>query len=322
MISMKSVPHAGLRLAFAASAFAAASLSAQATSCPADTAASSRICQAGVDLLNTFLPIEGVLVGGGNPVPGTAGAIGRFGHFRLATRIGVVGLTVPNGSYDGSSDTVRADKRLLVPLPRLDLSMGVFTKKLPMGTAAVDLLASAVLLPTSVTARVQIDQDARSVGGVALGLGYGFRGAFTMGTGPTISLTVMKRDMPSIRFGDLAAGDRFSAATSLSAINARLMVGGRSGLLTLSAGGGMDLYKGTGSVTYADSAGADSTVAVSVSTSRLVAAVNAALDLGPVSLWTEGGFQIGKQTAVSTVFQGSDPSAGRFFGGLGVALVF
>ncbi|HTS90036.1 MAG TPA: hypothetical protein VMG41_16195 [Gemmatimonadales bacterium] len=296
---------------------------AQTGSCPSDTTASARVCQAGIDLLNAFLPVEGILAGGGNPVPGTAGAVGRFGHFRVATRVGLVGLSVPNAGYDGSSDTVHADKRLLVPMPRLDLSMGVLTKKLPMGSAAVDLLGSAVLLPASATSRVRVDPDARSIGGVALGLGYGFRGAFTLaGAGPTISLSVMKRDMPSIRFGDLSAGDRFSAATTLSAISARLMVGGRSGLLSLSAGGGMDLYKGTGTVSYADSSGADSTVAVSLSTSRILAVLNVALNLGPLSLWTDGGFQVGKKTTMTTVFQGTDPSAGRFFGGLGAALTF
>jgi hypothetical protein len=132
----------------------------------------------------------------------------------------------------------------------------------------------------------------------------------------------MKRDMPAVRFGNVAAGDRLSAATSFSAISARLLVGGRFPLLSLSAGGGVDLYKGSGSVTYADSTGVDSTVAVQLSTMRIMTTVNAAIDLGPVILWGEGGFQVGKNTALATVFRRNDPSSGRFFGGLGASLRF
>ena len=298
-------------------------LPAQTSPCPADSLAPSRICQAGVDALTLFLPLEGALVSGGNPVPGTASAIGRFGHARLGARVGLASVTIPQMTYDGTGDTVRADKRLLVPLPRLDLALGLFSKNLPLGTVAMDLLGSAVVIPTNATARVQVDENARTVAGLALGLGFGFRAALLMPTPkPTVSLSVMKRDMPAMRFGDLAAGDRLSAATSLSAISARLLVGGHLRILTLSAGGGVDLYKGSGSVSYADSAGGDSTVAVQLSTMRIMTAANAAVDLGPLILWGEGGFQVGKKTQLVTVFRRNDPNSGRFFGGLGASLRF
>ena len=298
-------------------------LSAQSSPCAADTTSAGRICQAGADALTAFLPLEGALVGGGNPVPGTAGAIGKFGHARISGRVGFASVTIPRATYEGTSDTVKADKQLLVPLPRLDLALGLFSKKLPMGTVGMDLLGSAVLIPTGVTSRVRVDPNARTLGGIALGLGFGFRAAMSMpGNKPTVSLSVMKRDMPAVRFGDLSAGDRFSAATTLSAINVRLLVGGRAKLLTIAAGGGMDLYKGEGSVSYSDSTGADSTVSVTLSTSRITALVNAGLALGPLDLWAEGGFQVGKKTELTTVFERNDPSSGRFFGGLGAAVHF
>jgi hypothetical protein len=323
---MKTVPPAARRAVpcflFLLST-APLALSAQSSACAADTTTAGRICQAGADALAAFLPLEGALVGGGNPMPGTAAAIGKFGHVRLSGRVGFASATIPSTTYDGTSDTVHADKRLLVPLPRLDLALGLFSKKLPMGIVGVDLLGSAVLIPTGVTTRVRVDQNARTLGGIALGLGFGFRAAMSMpGPKPTVSLTVMKRDMPALRFGDLAAGDRLSAATTLSAINVRLLVGGRAKLLTLAAGGGIDLYKGAGSVSYSDSTGADSTVTLTLSTSRITALVNAGLDVGPLELWAEGGFQVGKKTEVATVFERNDPSAGRFFGGLGAALHF
>ena len=49
---------------------------------------------------------------------------------------------------------------------------------------------------------------------------------------------------------------------------------------------------------------------------------NAAIDLGPVMFWAEGGFQVGKKTELVTVFRRNDPSSGRFFGGLGASLQF
>lgn len=297
----------------------------QASPCPADTTATGRLCQAGVDALTVFLPVEGLLVSGGNPVPGTAAAIGRLGHASVIGRVGFARVTIPDSRYDGTTDTVAADKRILVPVPRVDVAVGLFSKKLPLGTAAVDLLGSAVFIPTGATTRIHVTENARLLGSLALGLGYGFRAALTMpAPKPTVSLTVMKRDMPSIRFGDRSAGDPLQIATTLSAINARLMVGGKAGVVTLTAGAGLDLYSGTGVVTYADStlAAGDSTVTEKLSTSRIMTALNASLDLGPLHLWGEGGLQVGKKTELATPFELNDPSSGRFFGGAGVTIQF
>lgn len=298
---------------------------AQAGLCPGDTTATGRLCQSGVDALTAFLPLEGLLVSGGNPVPGTAAAIGRLGHFRLTARVGFARVTIPESGYDGTTDTVPAEKRLLVPVPRVDLALGVFSKTLPLGTASVDLLGSAVVIPTGATTRIRVDENAREVASMALGLGFGFRAALSMpAPKPTISLSVMKRDMPSIRFGSRAGGDPLQAATSLSAINVRLLVGGRVGLLTLAAGGGLDLYSGTGVVTFADSTvpAGDSTITVKLSTSRIMTTLNAGIEVGPIHLWAEGGLQVGKKTELATPFELNDPSSSRFYGGTGVALKF
>ncbi len=291
--------------------------------CPADTTASSRICQAGADALTIFLPIEGMLVGGGNPVPGTAAGLGKFGHMRLGARVGIAAVTLPSTAYDGTSDTVAADKRLTVPVPRLDLQLGLFSKALPLGTATVDFLGSAVLVPTGATTRIRIDENARSIAGMALGLGVGLRIGLTMpAPRPSVSLNVMKRDMPRISFGDRGKGDQLSAGTNLSVISGRLMVGSRMKPLTLAAGAGIDLYSGTGYVSFADSSGADTTVTTDLSTSRIMTVVNVGIDLGPLKLWGEGGFQIGKATVLATTFQRNDPGSGHFYGGLGAAIQF
>lgn len=302
----------------------AAPLAAQDPRCPADTLAAGRICQAGVDALMLFLPTENVLVSGGNIVPGTASAVGKFGHFRIGARVGLVRVTIPETSYDGVSDTVPADTRLLIPTPRLDLSVGLFSKTLPIGTASVDLLGSTVILPTDVSSRYEVGENARRIDNLALGLGFGFRAALQMaGAKPTVSLSAMKRDMPSLRFGDIGEGDELSIATNLSVISARLAVGGKFSLLRLSAGGGMDMIKGTGQVSYVDPVTqTDSTFAVDMSTSRITTFLNAALDLGPLSFWGEGGFTVGKNDGIVTTFQRIDAGGGTFYGGVGAAIGF
>jgi hypothetical protein len=303
-------------------ALGTAPLVAQTPGCPGDTTQAGRICQAGADALTLFLPIEAALVGGGNPVPGTAQALGKFGRVRLSGRIGLVRVTIPDASFDGTSDTVRAETRLLVPMPRLDLDIGILSKKLPLGTASVDLLGSAVAVPVGASSRYRLDENARRIGGLGIGLGFGLRAALAMaGNKPTVSINVMKRDMPAIHFGDLAQGDLLATSSTLSAINARLLVGGHLGPLEFTGGGGIDLLKGKGRVTFVDPVtSTDSTITVDLSTSRINVLLNGAFDLGPLTLWGEGGFLVGKAEGVVTTFQRIDPAGGQFYGGLGVAL--
>jgi hypothetical protein len=268
--------------------------------------------------------VEASLVSGGNPVPGTARALGKFGKFRLAGRIGLVQVTIPDASFDGSTDTVPADTRLLVPMPRVDLDVGIFSRKLPVGTASVDLLGSAVVVPVGRSSRYRLDENARRIGDLAFGLGFGLRAAMAMGGNkPTVSLSVMKRDMPAIIFGDLSRGDRLSASTTLSAINARLLVGGQLGPFEVTGGGGVDLIKGKGRVAFVDPvSAADSTITLDLSTMRINTLLNAALDLGLVTVWGEGGFLVGKDEGVLTSFERMDPTGGQFYGGLGAAIRF
>ncbi len=298
-------------------------LLAQTPGCPADTTQAGRICQAGADALVLFLPVEGALVGGGNPVPGTAAALGQFGRFRLSGRIGLVQVTIPDAGFDGANDTVPAEKRLLVPMPRLDLAIGLFGKKLPLGTASVDLIGSAVVIPLNASSHYRMDPNARRIQDLAIGLGFGFRAAIAMPKKPTVSLNVMKRDMPAIIFGNLAKGDQLAASTSLSMISARLLFGGKLGPLELTGGGGIDMLKGKGKVAFHDPvAGTDSTIAVDLSTSRINTLLNASINAGPLKLWGEGGFLVGKDEGTATTFERIDPAGGQFYGGLGAAIAF
>lgn len=82
----------------------------------------------------------------------------------------------------------------------------------------------------------------------------------------------------------------------------------------------MDLIKGNYSLVYRDQTTglpaprADSTV----STMRIVTTTSGSLLLGPVRLSVEGGFQVGKDDKLPTVFEAVDTRSGRFFGAFGI----
>ncbi|MEP6572415.1 MAG: hypothetical protein ABJD11_06950, partial [Gemmatimonadota bacterium] len=295
-----------------------------AVECPSDTTAAGRVCNAALDAATAMQPVAGLLISGGNPEPGTAGAQGKFGHMRLTARVGLAQVTFADTHYLGTKagDTVGAAKRLTLPAPRLDMAMGIFSKKLPMGSVAVDLLGSVLLLPTSATTRIRVDPNARQLGGLALGFGYGFRAALVPPSPkPMVSISALRRDLPTLYYGNVAAGDNYSYASNLKAINVRLMVGARSKLLELSAGGGMDLYSGNSNITYHDAvAGIDSTFTRPIKSSRIMTAFNAAFNFPIITLSGELGFQVGKDEKLTTTFARNDTKAGKFYGGLGATI--
>jgi hypothetical protein len=138
---------------------------------------------------------------------------------------------------------------------------------------------------------------------------------------PTASLNIGRHDLPAFTYGDVSTGSNFAYTLGISAINARLLVGKRFKQFELVGGGGVDLLKGTYSVVYRDLATGlpkprlDSTK----STMRFQALTNGALWLGPrVRLTLEGGFQVGKDEKLPTIFEGNNTRSGRFFGGVGL----
>jgi hypothetical protein len=136
-----------------------------------------------------------------------------------------------------------------------------------------------------------------------------------------VSLSVLRRDLPTLFYGNVSAGDAYSYASNLKAINVRLLAGGRFKLLELSAGGGMDLYSGNTDVTYHDAvAGTDSTFTKPIKSSRIMTAFNAALNFPLLTVSGEIGFQVGKDQKLTTIFQQNDTKAGKFYGGIAATL--
>ena len=298
---------------------------AQNTECAPYGGATRRVCDAAVDGTRAFHPIAGLLVSGGNPVLGTAATLGGLGHFSVTARANAAHVVLPEPGYDGSSTTVPASEELYAPVPLLEGAAGIYGG-LPSGLLAVDLLASAQLLPTDQIDHLTVDQGARRIGDVALGLGYGARIGVTRDLGPlpAVSVSVMRRDIPTIAYGDLAQGDQFHYAVDLHATNIRLVASKQLATLALAAGVGWDRYTGDATIAVRDQATLAELpeIDLGLKQSRVLAFLDAGLDLAALKLVGEAGYQGGKDQKLTTDFENVDTTKGKFFAGLGLRVSF
>ena len=283
------------------------------------------VCNAAIDGTVLFTPAVGVIVSGGSPVIGTARNLGGFIHVSLAIRANGTEVVTPDLNYDGSTTTVGQDQKLWVGTPNVDVAIGVYNG-LKGGLLAVDILGSALLIPTGVVDKLSVDPDAPTIGSVALGLGYGVRLGITRGNGaiPTISVSYMRRHLPRLTYGDVPGGDRYQYGTEVDADNLRVSAGYRFSVLELNGGFGWDRYSGHSRILFRDPVTdtEEPPINVDVDRSRTLAYAGAALDFGFVSIAGEAGWQFGKPEALATTFAGNDPSKTRFFVGAGLRFSF
>lgn len=283
----------------------------------------ARVCRAGFDAVTWMLPLSALAASGGNPSLGTAGGSSGFGQVSITLRGSLARTVLPATAYDGATDTVAAVRRFPVALPRVDARFGIIAKVLPVGTVSADFLASVIPIPKNATEHVRFGPEVRSIGDLALGFGYGLRIAMQPnGSLPVASLNFGRTALPTFGYGDLSAGSTYAYTLSASAINARLLVGKRWGNFELTGGGGVDLLSGRYSLSYKDPV-ADSLmprVDSTLSGMRIVTLTNLSLVLGPTRITFEGGFQIGKDEDLATIFQAHDTRAGTFFGGIGFGI--
>lgn len=202
--------------------------------CDVRAGATARVCRAGYDAVAMLVPVGAAAVTGGNRSLGSAAGGQGFGDIGLTLRAGFVRAILPSTAYDGVADTVPAARRLAVIVPRLDMRFGLLNKELPVGTASVDFLASVSGIPKSAADAVRFGADVRSLGGVALGFGYGVRlGMAPAGNMPVVSLNAGRQDLPRFTVGDLGQGSNVVYSVGVSAIDVRLLPGKRFGLFEL-----------------------------------------------------------------------------------------
>jgi hypothetical protein len=300
------------------------SASAQAPECAGYVSNAQRVCTAAVDGTRAFHPLIGVLVSGGNPTIGTASTLG-LGHASFTLRANAVEVVLPDLSYNGASNSVPAGDKFYAPAPLVEGALGLF-KGMSGGLLALDILGSAQLLPTNQIDNVTVDPDARRVGSIALGVGYGARIGILREAGPlpAVSFSVMRREIPRITYGNVGSGDAYSYGVDLNATNLRLVASKQLLILGLAAGLGWDKYTGDAVISFRDpiTLTPQPDIPVELSSSRGLAFVNAGLNLSVLRLSGEVGYQTGKDQNLSTDFQDFDTTKGKFFAGLGLRLGF
>jgi hypothetical protein len=232
--------------------------------------------------------------------------------------VNATNVVLPDLSYDGSTGVVGKDDELFFPSPLVEGALGLVGSR---GIIGLDVLASAQLLPTGIVDGLEVDPGATNIGSVALGFGFGARVSLFEQGGPVpgVSVSLMRRSIPRVSYGDLAAGDDYSYAADVQAWNLRAVAGRRFSFLVLAVGLGHDWYDGEASARFREPVtGIVVPIDLELNTSRTMAFANAGLDLRHVRIVGEAGYQFGKDQGITTVFQDFDPASGRFFAAAGL----
>jgi hypothetical protein len=305
---------------------AAPSASAQNDECSIYFGQAQNVCDAAVDGTRLFHPIAGLLVSGGNPVIGTAQSLGGFPHMFIGVRANLVNVGLPDLNYDGSGNTVALDDEVLFPSPVVEGGLGIW-KGLNHGLLSIDALGSAQLLPTDQVDNLTVDEDARNIGDIALGLGYGariglLRGSFPV---PSVSVSIMKRTIPRIQYGDLSdVSQDYQYAVDLQATNLRAVASTRLLFLNVAAGLGWDNYTGDAEILFREPLTGipQPPIDIELDNSRTMVFFGAVLDFPVVKIAGEIGYQSGKDQNLPTDFEGIDDTSGKMFGSVGVRFGF
>lgn len=284
------------------------------------------VCNAALDGVEIFHPVAGLLVSGGNPVLGGIGTLGGFPHFALTVRVNATKVKTPDLNYDGTGTTVAQGDEIFAPAPLVEAAVGILPGFGPAGFLSVDVLGSAQLLPTNAVDNLTVDKNARNIGDVALGLGFGARVGVLKGRAiiPAVTVSAMYRSIPRITYGDVSGGDNYSFSTNLNATNLRAVAGYKLPLLAVGAGLGWDKYTSDARIAFQDQAVPTATLRVerNLDNTRTMAFLTAALDLPILNIGAEIGYQFGKSKNLRTDFSGNDPGDNRLFAGAGLRFTF
>ena len=294
---------------------------AQEPQCQNINAQAQAACNTMVDATKAFHPLAGMILSGGNPVLGSAGTLGGFGHVSATIRVNAIKASLPNPD-SAAQNPVPSSFDGYLPAPVVEAAIGLYRGQ-GGGLLSIDGLASAVLLPATRVQGMSVDPDAPKIGDVALGLGYGvrigvLRGSFPV---PSVSFSVMKRHVPRVQFGDVAGGDPADFSTDFDAVNWRAVAGMRVLFVDVAAGLGIDHYTSAATIHYTDGL-VTHTVTLDLANTREVLFANAGLTMGLVKLVAELGYQTGTDQSFATTFSDFDPKAGHVFWGAGLRINF
>ena len=304
----------------------ASPLAAQNPQCVALASAdgSRQSCDAAIDFVRAYHPLAGLAVTGGNPVLGSGGAGGRLGSFSVTLRANGFRLSVPDLSNVSSGGTVPEDDELLAPAPVIEANVGLFPG-LESGLLAVELLLAAQLVPNEKLAEgIRVDPDAARIGPVSLGLGVGARVGVLAERDlvPAFAVSVMRRTVPRVGYGDVAAGDEVAADVDLRATTLRVTAGKHISIVTLAAGFGWSRFTGEATAVYdvGIGPGSNGSVVLDLDQTRTMYFLDAGLDFRFVRVVGEIGYQQGRDQRLVTSFAGYDDTSGTTFYSVGLRM--
>lgn len=272
--------------------------------------------------VQSLQPELGMALAGGNPVLGTASPIGTKFRFipriYVGGRINFVWAAIPDVlDYPDDAAAAVATREFSVPMPQLDISVGLFEgwrmSSTLSGLGSVEILGSlgAMILP----AGEGFENDATGLGlGARIGL---IRESFTA---PGLSLSGEYQWTGRIRHGQVTGGDDAEFSMDLSATSFRLGLSKSFVAIGLALTVGWDHYQSDVDLGVADVDGAlvavvpaDDRVSLSedrwsvaVDVSYIVLFLNIAAELG----WQEKGRY--------TTSRGDEITSGNFFSAIGM----
>ena len=218
---------------------------------PDQAKATQDACQQAVDLFQLMAPQLGVSITGGNATLGQGGTLGGLGHFVVELRANGLLGSVPQIQTPATNGAVQRTnyptKSQILGLPSADGSIGIF-KGLPLGltnVGGVDLLLSAFYVPSVTADNVSVSPDS------PLKIGYGVRiGALQESLlVPGVSITYMKRDLPTTTITGTSGGDSLIVRDLQDNTTSWRIVASKSLVLFgLAAGVGQDKYDAKTSV--------------------------------------------------------------------------
>src|ERR1041384_93594 len=83
----------------------------------ATTTPAQNACNTAVDAMKAFSPLAGLVISGGNPVLGTAGTLGGFGHIAFSARVNATKVALPNPDSAFSSGSSAGGGHKRAPPP-------------------------------------------------------------------------------------------------------------------------------------------------------------------------------------------------------------
>lgn len=289
--------------------------------CAADQTALLAACR---ELALTFQAHQGgvgLAVAGGSDLPGSASTLGRrlgtVPRVTVSTRLGFVGIPFPD--VLGTGGAPAPEESYFAAALRAGASIGILNgfSVAPTigGILSLDLLGELglIVLPGG-----EGFQGGTTAYGVGARLGV-LRESFTL---PGVSVSLVRRGVGDIEFGDVRGGDPAEVDLDLTATSVRAVVGKDILGIGALAGMGWDRYGSDVTLSLATPGPVVRATGDGIETDRTLYFAGASFTFLIVQLSAEAGLAAGYDPVSGRPSGGYDPTDRVFFGSLAARLTF